>query len=124
MTRSVASNLKIDPSGPVAVFDLSKSSQHFKEIVLTCTSTENLNITWEIPTFNFAELNKRSVSVRYLFSYDAAVYNIAKNTKPIILFHNRNSLLFGRKVKQKMIFIEELKSVPVQIRTKMDSHRS
>jgi len=66
MTRPVASNLIIDPPGPVAVFDLSMSSLHSKQIVLTCTSTENLNITWEIPTFNFAELNKQSVCVYIL----------------------------------------------------------
>jgi len=63
MTRSVASNLIIDPPGPVAVFDLSISSLHSKQIAITCTSTGNVNITWEIPTFNFAELNKQSVSV-------------------------------------------------------------
>ena len=63
VTRSVASDLIIDPPGPVEVFDLIKSSHLSKQIVLTCTSTGNLNITWEIPTFNFAELNKQSVSV-------------------------------------------------------------
>lgn len=68
IARLVAPNLTIDPPGPVEVVDISHASQHSKQISLTCIITGNHSITWKIPTFNFAELNKRSVKIyAYMF---------------------------------------------------------
>jgi len=59
--RPATSNITIDPPGPVVVFDISNSSQHSKQTVLKCISSESYNITWEIPTLNLAELSNQSV---------------------------------------------------------------
>ena len=71
--------LTIDPPGPVVVFNSSLKgvttlnetdedevkenylNNTFKPIILTCKSTGNYNITWDVPDFNFGELANQKV---------------------------------------------------------------
>jgi len=70
---SVESNLKISPPGPVVVLNSSliremfhgkeyyMIDENFERTIITCRSTGNYNITWDIPEFNYAELSEHMV---------------------------------------------------------------
>lgn len=59
---SVESNLTIDPKGPVLVLNATRPSDpHFEPIIVTCKSTGNYNITWDVPHLDFAELSDHEV---------------------------------------------------------------
>jgi len=59
---SVESNLTIDPKGPVLALNATRPTDpNFEPIILTCKSTGNYNITWDVPHLNFAELSDHEV---------------------------------------------------------------
>ena len=70
INASVESNLlTIHPPVPVLVLNSSLikgtlgyfPDPNFEPPILTCKSTGNNNITWDVPDFNFAELSNQKV---------------------------------------------------------------
>ncbi len=70
---SAESHLTIDPPGPVAILnssiiielyrgnEYSTIDKNYEPAIITCRSTGNYYITWDVPDLNFAELSNEYV---------------------------------------------------------------
>jgi hypothetical protein len=60
IATDVAPQLTIDPAEPFLVFE-NNFFANSEPVVLKCNSSENVEITWDLPVLNFGELANQNV---------------------------------------------------------------